>query len=26
MTDRRAGPKQGPYIKKQPRARTLKGT
>ncbi len=26
MTDRRAGTKQGPYVKKQPRARTQKGT
>ena len=26
MTDRRAGPKQGPYVGKQPRARTKSGT
>lgn len=25
MTDRRAGPKQGPYVKKQPRTRTKHG-
>lgn len=25
-TDRRAGPKQGPYVGKQPRSRTLSGT
>lgn len=26
MTDRRAGRKQGPYVGKQPRTRTQKGT
>ena len=26
MTDRRAGQKQGPYVKKQPRARNNDGT
>ncbi|MHB2029811.1 MAG: hypothetical protein ACYCPT_13515 [Acidimicrobiales bacterium] len=26
MTDRRAGPKQGPYVAKQPRSRNADGT
>lgn len=26
MTDRRAGPKQGPYVKKEPRSRNDDGT
>jgi hypothetical protein len=26
MTDRRAGPKQGPYVSKEPRARNQDGT